>query len=93
MLLYQKCEEERIVIKKNKDNNLSLFLCSKKGEPLAKLSIDGKDSNLQPDEIILKDYSENSGIIDQLIDSSMLKPTDRFILVGNRLCPVCKVLT
>lgn len=92
ILVYQDNRNEAFLLKRDSNNNISLFLRDNGGEPIAKLSVDANNSELNSDEIILKDYSENSVIVEELFASNMLKTTDRFILVGNRLCPVCKVL-
>ncbi|TXT58689.1 MAG: hypothetical protein BAJALOKI2v1_320040 [Promethearchaeota archaeon] len=92
MLIYHENRNETFLLKRDSNNNISLFLGNNREEPIAKLSVDANNSELNSDEIILKDYSENSLIIEELLASNMLKTTDRFILVGNRLCPVCKVL-
>jgi hypothetical protein len=46
---------------------------------------------LNDNEFILKDYSENQLLVDQLFSSGLIIPTDRFIFVGKHLCPICKI--
>lgn len=61
------------------------------GEPLAELSIMHNSVELTPNEFILKDYSENEGLAKEFLDSNLFIPTNRFILVGTHLCPICHI--
>ena len=74
------------------NGQLAVFVQDKNGEPLAELSIMQDSVDLARDEIILKDYSENLELVEKLIDLEIVAPTDRYVLVGSHLCPVCKVL-
>ena len=40
---------------------------------------------------IKKNYSENSIIAQEFLDSKAFTPTDRFILIGAHLCPICQI--
>lgn len=80
-----------LVKKRYENGQLAVYFQSDDGEQLAELSIKDDKVELEEDEIILKDYSENSLIIDGMVIEEKLTPTDRFILVGNHLCPICKV--
>ena len=44
---------------------------------------------LAPNEFILKDYSENEDIANELIELGLIKFSKRFVLIGSHLCPVC----
>lgn len=60
--------------------------------PMAELSLMDDSIELGPNEFILKDYSENSELIDYFLDSGIIKPTDRFVLIGKHLCPICQLI-
>ena len=47
---------------------------------------------LYSDEIILKDYSENLDLVEYLANSKVIAPTNRYVLIGSHVCPICKVL-
>jgi len=47
---------------------------------------------LDVDEVIIKDYSENSGILDCLIQNKVISEPVRFIQTGYVTVPVCKLL-
>ena len=80
-----------IIRKKYPNGNLAVFIENCDGEPLAELSVNTESVDLNPNEFILKDYSENSPITHILLESEKIIPTDRFILIGSNLCPICKI--
>ena len=90
MMASQKRSNRMFQTKQYSNGQLAVFLRDNDGEPLAELSIMQDSVELAPDEFIFKDYSENSGLVQDLLDSKMVVPTDRFVLVGYHLCPVCK---
>jgi len=46
---------------------------------------------LEWDEFILKNYSENEELVNYLINSKVIKNINRFILIGPHLCPICQI--
>lgn len=92
MSIKEKNYYEGIIVKKNYLNGqLAVCVNNHDGEPIAELSINENSVELASDEFILKDYSENSKIAQDLLDSKILIPTDRFTLIGAHLCPVCRI--
>ena len=83
--------EGTITKKKYKNGLLAVFLNDRKGESVAELSINDDSIELDFNEFVLKNYSENSEIAQSLLDSKLIIPTDRFVLIGSHLCPICKV--
>ena len=59
--------------------------------PIAELSLMDDSADLGPNEFILKDYSENADLIETFLELGVILPTDRFVLVGGRLCPICRL--
>ncbi|MFX1450476.1 MAG: hypothetical protein ACFFCM_06525 [Promethearchaeota archaeon] len=80
-----------IVKKYYSNGQLAIFFHNYDSEPIAELSVNDDTIELASDEIILKDYSENSNIAQQFLVSNILIPTDRFALIGSHLCPICRV--
>ncbi len=81
-----------LILKKNYPNGqLAVFFHNNDGEPIAELSVNEDSVELNSNEIVLKDYAENSQIAHELLDSQILIPTDRFVLIGSNLCPICKI--
>ena len=73
------------------NGQLAVFAFNYNDEPLAELSIECNSVELAPDEFILKDYAENKDIAQQLFESELIIPTDRFVLIGSHLCLICQI--
>ncbi len=91
MKQFQLDSTRKVNTKPYSNGQLGVFVHDKSGEPIAELSVMENSVELEPNEIILKDYSENTDLAQELINSEIILPTERFILVGSRLCPICKV--
>jgi hypothetical protein len=63
-----------------------------KGEPMCMASINLPEVALAPDEVIIKDYSENEGILKLLLRAKVVKCTGRLAQTGFVTAPVCKCL-
>jgi len=81
----------KLQTKRYSNGQLGVFIQEKNGEPIAELSIMNNSTELAPNEFILKDYSENEKITKELLNLKRLVPTDRFVLIGSRFCPVCQL--
>lgn len=91
-MINNKITSERILHIKRYDNGqLAVFVHDNSGKPIAELSIMFNSVELAPNEFILKDYSENKNLAQDLIDSQFITPTNRFILIGSHLCPICQI--
>lgn len=64
------------------------------GEPTATatLNFDGYET-LAPDEVAIKHYSENEGMLDVLLAAGIVAPPHRVIPTGFVAVPVCRFLT
>jgi len=91
-MINNQINSERILRIKRYDNGqLAVFVQNSGGEPIAELSIMNNSVELAPNEFILKYYSENKNLAQDLIDSQFITPTNRFILIGSHLCPICQI--
>ncbi|GAG95288.1 unnamed protein product [marine sediment metagenome] len=77
--------------KRYSNGQLAIFAFNHNDEPLAELSIKCNSVELAPEEFILKDYSENRAIAQKFFETGIIKPTDRFILIGSHLCLICQI--
>jgi hypothetical protein len=59
------------------------------GLPYATATVNLPDVFLEENEILIKDYSENEGILDFLIENKIVIPTDKGIQSGHVWIPVC----
>ena len=46
---------------------------------------------LQPDEVAIKNYSENRGILDTLLEAGIIDPPHREVSSGFVTIPICKL--
>ena len=89
--------QNQIEIKRNLKNNrylngqLAVFIRDISGEPLAELSLMSNSVELEGDEFILKDYTENKELVNHLIKLKVIKSINRFVLIGSHLCPICQI--
>lgn len=60
------------------------------GEPVATATTNLPDISLDEDEVIIKNYSENEGILRALIDAKVVKSPERFVDAGR--FPVCRLV-
>lgn len=60
------------------------------GEPYAVASV-AIDEPLQPDEVAIKNYSENEGILDTLLSARIVSKPHRFVSSGFVQIPICKM--
>ncbi|MBY9005338.1 MAG: hypothetical protein KGD63_01110 [Candidatus Lokiarchaeota archaeon] len=75
------------------NGQLAVFLQDYNGFPLAEISIREDTVDLNIDEFIFKDYSENTTLANMLYDSELIKSSNRFVLIGKHLCPICQIVT
>ena len=63
-----------------------------KEEPLFTATVNLPPEPLQPNEVIIKNYSENEGMLDALVDAGIVKTTGRIIQSGFVTCHVATLL-
>ncbi len=60
------------------------------GEPVARCTI-SLPGVTNKDEVAIKDYSENEGMLDTLMDAGVVKPPHRFVSSGFVMIPICNL--
>ena len=73
--------------------HLNLKLTDVDGMPVARVSFFDPGVNLEENEILAKDWSENEGIVEALIEAGVLEDTGARVMYayGQLLGRVCKV--
>lgn len=61
------------------------------GMPFATATVCVEDDLLKENEVAIKDYSENAGILDTLIDAEIVEYPHAFIQSGFVKIPICKL--
>ena len=74
------------------DGSLALHAVDYNHLPLAEISLNFPQVQLQSQEFILKTYSENHQFAQYLIDTGKISSPLRFISVDDRIFPVCSLI-
>lgn len=62
------------------------------GEPVCTATVNIPETHIEKDEVIIKNYSENEGILDVLIEAGVISKPSRTIQTGYVEAHVCKLL-
>ena len=68
------------------------LVCHNNGEPIATATVNVPNIDLKENEIIIKDYSENKGILDALITAGIISSPQKHVKTGFVECPICLLL-
>ena len=63
-----------------------------KDMPLMKATVNLPAVEIEPGEILIKNYAENEGVLQALIDAGVIEDTDKFVKAGYSIANVCKLL-
>ena len=90
------CEVKKIKYTDNGRTALSLIAWADdpkegifKGEPIAMATVNIPECPLGVDEVIIKDYSENEGMLECLLKAGIIELTGVRVQTGFVECPVC----
>lgn len=61
------------------------------GSPIAKATVNLPDVEMAPDEVAIKSYAENEGLLEVLTDAGIVEPTSRVVVSGYVTVPVCRL--
>lgn len=62
------------------------------GQPIAVATVNIPDEKIKKDEVIIKDYSENEGMLDTLVKAGIVSKPIRMVKTGFSEVAVCKLL-
>lgn len=63
-----------------------------KGEPITTATVNIPCCNIESDEILIKNYSENEGLLEILENAGIVKSTGKYVESGWVQVPVCKYI-
>lgn len=66
-----------------------LLVDTKDGSLITTATINVPEKELKPHEVIIKNYSENEGILDVLIENNIVEVTGEWVMTGYVACPIC----
>lgn len=75
----------------NGRNGLELFDVAE-GDPVATATINVPDHDMAEDEVAIKNYSENEGMLQTLMDAGVISAPVRTLSQGFVQIPICKLL-
>lgn len=84
--------EVRLVWSRYRNNRPALELVDRSGEPFTTATVNLPLVQLAPDEIILRDYAENEGMLASLVEAGVVCDTGRRVSTGFVVCPVVTIL-
>ena len=61
--------------------------------PVATATMNLPETELARDEVIVKDYSENIGMLDALMEAGIVTAPVRYVRTGYVSCPICKLIS
>lgn len=80
------------IMKYDNDRIAIQLLDAEDNSPIATASINLPEVKLEKDEVIIKDYSENEGILQVLLDAGILEKTGKSVNVGFVNVKICKLI-
>ncbi len=69
----------------------AIYIQNGRGEPLTELSFQHNAIELSPDEVIIRNTTENVHIIRYLLNLGLIEFTNRYVMIGPYLCPICHI--
>ncbi len=73
------------------NGRVAIQLVNEEG-PVATATVNVPEAELGPDEVCIKDYAENAGVLDLLVMMGVATPTGRCVPVGHTEAPVARLL-
>jgi hypothetical protein len=74
------------------DRPVIQLISKKSGEPYLVATVNIPEIELESDEVLIKDYSENEGVLDFLEQNKIVEFTGNYIHQGWVDLPICKLL-
>lgn len=63
------------------------------GEPMATASVNIPEIEMSEDEVAIKDYAENEGVLMALVAANVISAPVRFLTNGIVRIPICKIIS
>jgi len=83
----------KAIITNYADGNTAILLeDAATGEPIATASVNIPEANVADGYVIVKDYSENEGMLDALVEANIVTFTGSYISSGFIEAPLCELV-
>ena len=74
------------------NNRIAIGLVTEDGEPMATATVNIPNVTLNPHEVLIKDYSENEGMWEALVDGNVIDSQPRGVIVtGHATVNIAKL--
>jgi hypothetical protein len=81
-----------VLLKQYSNNRTAITLEDADGEPIATATVNLPDEPLEKDEVFIKNWSENEGMLDVLITAGIIGPVIEEVPTGFVKAQKCKLL-
>ncbi len=82
----------QIVFERGKNDRLAIQLKTELGTLITQATLDLSYVPLQVDEVLVKDFDENEGLLASLVEAEVVEPTEMTIREGKDVLHVCRLL-
>ena len=89
---YIPAQDAWVKLGKYPQGNIALQVYNAEHKLLATATVNMPQADLAPNEVIIKDYSENAGMLTALIELNIIKLTDWHIVEEFVAFPICQLL-
>ena len=69
-----------------------MLIDSEDGSPIAKATVNIPEVPLSENEVIIKDYAENIGMLETLVNAGVVEDTRKKVAAGRVSVPIVKLL-
>ena len=82
----------QVVWRRYGNHRPALLLTTEDDEPVVVASLNVPNLNLAANELVIKDFAENTGVLDALIEAGVVAPPERVVLTPSGFAPLVKIL-
>lgn len=75
----------------NNNRTALLLIDAEDGEPVATATVNLPEVEMAPGEVAIKNWSENEGMVEVLVQAGVIEPPHREIALGYVIAPVCRI--
>jgi hypothetical protein len=75
------------------NNTMALQYKDERGMPVAQPTVNVPHENILPSQVFVKNYSENEGMLDHLLEKDIVMEPERYVKSGHVEVPVCYINT
>jgi hypothetical protein len=74
------------------NKRVGIAILDNEGMPFATATVNIPEEKIEDDEVFIKDYSENAGMLSFLVKNNIVAEPHRFVKSGWVTIPVCRII-